>query len=99
MLRPWAPCRIVSICSVGSGFITTGSSLSGGNAPGSPMPVPWWHAEQVLAYNEAPWAGSNLYGPARAETGAAAFAGTATAAAAGAAEAVMGGFSAAIAAA
>src|SRR5689334_18960586 len=36
------------MCSVGSVAVTTGLPLSGGNTPGNPCPVSWWHAEHLL---------------------------------------------------
>ncbi len=42
----WRPCRTVWRCSDGSLDCTVALPASGGNTPGRPWPVSWWHGEQ-----------------------------------------------------
>src|SRR5215510_4757613 len=45
---PVSPRSTMRMCSVGSGDVTTALPLSGGNTPGSPCPVSWWHAAHLF---------------------------------------------------
>src|SRR6185437_12902689 len=44
------------MCSVGSASLTAALPLSGGNAPGNPSPLAWWHAAQLAVNTASPCA-------------------------------------------
>src|SRR6185312_11102843 len=44
------------MCSVGSPSLTAALPLSGGNAPGNPSPLAWWHAAQLAVNTASPCA-------------------------------------------